>query len=108
MNLAAQVHLVLDDDADGFKCVYMICRIMVEGLLQNAEELQAAVQAFMSRLDACFEIIELLRIEMIWKCQLDVIVRTSLVSVNPVGNHLLSNWDLIAQPPFNMNRFVVH
>jgi hypothetical protein len=75
-----------------------IGRVMVEGILQNAEELQAAVQAFMSRLDACLEIIELLRTKMFWECQHDVIVRTSLVSVNPVGNHLLSNWDLIAQP----------
>ena len=81
---------------------------MVEGLLQNAEELQAAVQAFMSSLDAYFEIIELLGIDMIWKRQLDVIVRTSIVSVISVGNHLVSDWGLIAQAPFDINHFVVH
>ena len=86
----------------------MIGRVMVEGLLQNAEELQAAVQAFMARLDARLEIVELLGIEMIWKCQLDVIVRSSLVSVHPVGNHLLSYWDLIPQPPINIDRFVMN
>jgi hypothetical protein len=53
INLPAKVYLVLDCDADGFKCVYMIGHIMMEGLLQNAEELQAAIQAFMVRLDAC-------------------------------------------------------
>jgi hypothetical protein len=108
MNLAAIVHLVLDCDADGFKCLHMISCVMVEGLLQNGEELQAAVQTFLARLDARLKIIELWRLQMVWKRQLDVIVRSSLVSADPVTDHLLSHRDLAAQPPFNTNFFVVH